>query len=446
MDSPPSFSTFEELSKTNCKHFTGLHLPHNFPFGSPDAGKYSSLQTVLTLVRDSGEKLKKYVDSYTRVLQPLYPLKPDSFPDDASWFEESPSTAIDAPWLANYLMAVGLGCAVSTDKKASATPFLFAAEACLMKTPFMFQPCPATLRTLCLMVLAKQIVHTSCWAVDSGWSLMGMVVRLAIMVGLHSDQVPRLDESGTLDGWRTRRSLWTTIIYLAIEMSVASGMPSMIRPDEILMGDDWYLFEDVPSLTHERMLYNSFPTLLEVVSRVNSSISPLTYEEVLHYNTEVRNLMTQARSSTHGLHAISTETFFRRTLLVLHRQLAHHPEAPVLFPVSYWSSLECSLALLIQHRTLRDEKFGDPRAAEVVSSLYNIDFFSAALTSCVHLLNDAPLSFAAEADCEIPPRQTILEMLRGCRETWAEIQHRSLCHRGQYQCLDAALALIPGAD
>lgn len=346
-------------------------------------------------------------------------------------------------------MAVGLGCAVSANRKADATPFLFAAEACLMKTSFMFQPCQATLRALCLMVIAKQIVHTSCWAVDSGWSLMGMVVRLAIMVGLHSDQILRLDESGTLDSWRARRSLWTTIVYLAIETSISSGMPSMIRPDEILTGDDPYLLEigeEILSRTHERKLYNSFPTLLEVVSRVNSNITPLTYEEVLHYNTEVRNLMIQARASIHGLHAISAETFFRRVLLVLHRQFAHHPDAPVLFPVSYWSSLECSLALLIQQRTLRDEKVGDPRAAGVVSSLYNVDFFSAALTSCIHLLNDAPLSLAAEAECEIPPRQTILEMLRWCRETWAETQHSSLCHRGQFQCLDAAMALIPGAN
>lgn len=35
------------------------------------------------------------------------------------------------------------------------------------------------------MAIAKQIVHTSCWAVDSGWSLR-MVAGLAIMVGLHS--------------------------------------------------------------------------------------------------------------------------------------------------------------------------------------------------------------------------------------------------------------------
>ena len=112
------------------------------------------------------------------------------------------------------------------------------------------------------------------------------------------------------------------------------------------------------------------------------------------------------------------------------------------FPASYWSSREYSLALLIQHRTLCDEEVGHPRGAEVVSSPYNVDLLSAALTPCLHILGDAPLSFAAEAGCETLPRWTILEMLRNCRETWAEIQNRSLCNRGQCQTLDDALALI----
>lgn len=37
-------------------------------------------------------------------------------------------------------------------------------------------------------------------------------------------------------------------------------------------------------------------------------------------------------------------------------------------------------------------------------------------------------------------------MLRDCRETWAEIQNRSLCNRGQCQTLDDALALITSGE
>ena len=44
---------------------------------------------------------------------------------------------------------------------------------------------------------------------------------------------------------------------------------------------------------------------------------------------------------------IALDIFFRRVILVLHRRHALEPDAPSRYPVSYWSSLECSLALLV---------------------------------------------------------------------------------------------------
>ena len=40
--------------------------------------------------------LKRYVDSYGDVLQSLYPLQPNFFPDDAPWLDRPPPTTIDS--------------------------------------------------------------------------------------------------------------------------------------------------------------------------------------------------------------------------------------------------------------------------------------------------------------------------------------------------------------
>lgn len=421
-------------------------LPGNFPFGSPGAAQYETVASIIALIDRSKQTSHTYVENYICLFEPLHPvLDTAKFGTEVQQFWINSSGA-DLSWLAQFLMVLGLGCYLSSGESDAVVECYSAAEACLMKTPFMFRPSLSTLRALCLMVVAKQVTNSTCWALDSCWSLVGLVFRLAVIMGLHQDPAPPKDNTSAFAEWESRRSLWTTILYLDIETAMITGMPSLLRQDEILCDGEKCLMQlsprDLVGL-QQSLLYNAFPIILNVLARVNSSSDQMCYEEVLEYNSKVRHLMSDVAASAEGLRSITLDIFFRRALLVLHRQFAHHPDAPVLFPASYWSSLECSLALLVHHRELCDEHHTSQRL-DLAAGLFMLDFFSAALTACIHLLGrDAPLSSAGTPDCQIPPRNTILETLRSCTEIWSRMKDQSVCYRTGYRFLQGILEMIP---
>jgi hypothetical protein len=136
------------------------------------------------------------------------------------------------------------------------------------------------------------------------------------------------------------------------------------------------------------------------------------------------------------------DIFFRRILLVLHRCHALLPNAPALYPVSYWASLECSLAILVHQRDLCEHR-GNSDHRDLLGRLYKLDFFAAALTAGLHLLRrDAPLADGFG----IPPRQTILETLETCTEIWSRDKDRSACFRSGYRSLVDILTMLSKMD
>jgi hypothetical protein len=280
-------------------------------------------------------------------------------------------------------MVVGLGCFCSPEEPPAATELMLAAEACLMQTPFMFRPMFLMVKTVCLMVLAKQICNATCWAVDSCWSLLGLLVRLAFICGLPQEK--NEDDADVLDPRErdARRKLWITIVYLDIKVSTGPGMPPLTQPHELgILKDipDW----GEPDSLH-RVLYQALPTVLTVLSHVNSKQDEIAYPDVLRYSAQIRELMQQAKLTCKGhLQRITIDIFLRRCLMILHRPFALHPEGPRLFPDSYWPSLECSLALLMHYRELW---CGDPKQRlDLLGRSFVLDFFTASLAPYLHML------------------------------------------------------------
>lgn len=169
----------------------------------------------------------------------------------------------------------------------------------------------------------------------------------------------------------------------------------------------------------------------------------MAYADVLRHHAQLCDLMAHAqRVCAADLQRITVDIFLRRCLMVLHRPFALHPDGPALFPESYWSSLECSLALLVHYRELWCTEAR--LRLDLVGRAFVLDFFSATLTTCVHMLReDAPLSGAAASGCRIPPRQLILYTLRSCVDIWSGEQEKSVCWRTGYHLLRAILALLP---
>ncbi|KAH0497679.1 hypothetical protein TgHK011_004968 [Trichoderma gracile] len=53
----------------------------------------------------------------------------------------------------------------------------------------MVRPSMSVMQSFCLMVLAKQLANGTCWSFNAKRSLLGIIVRLAISMGLHKSPV-----------------------------------------------------------------------------------------------------------------------------------------------------------------------------------------------------------------------------------------------------------------
>ncbi|ETS02731.1 putative fungal-specific transcription factor, partial [Trichoderma reesei RUT C-30] len=432
---------------------TDILLPSNFPFNSPGAIKYaSSLDEVRNLIYSHRDKCDAFVEAYLALYQPVHPiLDPPRFLKEINYFWED-AAQTDVSWLSTYLMVLALGCFAVTRDSPSTIELCLAAESCLARTTFMVRPSMSVMRTFCLIVLAKQLANGTCWSFDASWSLLGIIVRLAVCIGLHKPPVasskPMDSHAVTVSEWQTGHILWITIVYFCIQTAAITGMPSLLSSDDILRRTETHdalLPHIEPKFGPWLSLSDSFPTICSLIARVNSDTEKPTYDEILRYNADIKLLM--ATTLEHpgcrnpSLRAV-LDIFFRRILLVLHRCHALRPDAPILHPVSYWASLECSLAILVHHRDLC-EHVGNPDNRDLLGRFFKLDFFAAALTAGLHLLQaDAPLADGFS----IPPRQTILETLETCTEIWGRDKERSVCFRSGHRSLMQILSMLSDLD
>ncbi|OTA00065.1 hypothetical protein A9Z42_0037450 [Trichoderma parareesei] len=410
---------------------TDILLPSNFPFNSPGAIKYaSSLDEVRNLIYSHRDNCDAFVNAYLALYQPVHPiLDPPRFLKEINCFWEDASQ-IDVSWLSSYLMVLALGCFAVTRDSPSTIELCLAAESCIARTTFMVRPSMSVMRAFCLIVLAKQLANGTCWSFDASWSLLGIIVRLAVCIGLHKPPVasskPMDSHAVTVSEWQSGHILWITIVYFCIQTAAITGMPSLLSSDDILRRTETHdalLSHIEPKFGPWLSLSDSFPTICNLIARVNSDTEKPTYDEILQYNADIKLLM--ATTLEHpgcrnpSLRAV-LDIFFRRILLVLHRCHALRPDAPIFHPVSYWASLECSLVILVHHRDLC-EHVGNSNNRDLLGRLFKLDFFAAALTAGLHLLQaDAPLADGFS----IPPRQTILKTLETCTEIWGRDKER----------------------
>ncbi|KAK7419708.1 hypothetical protein QQZ08_010721 [Neonectria magnoliae] len=439
LESPPLAAALENIATNAC--LANFTLPGNFPFGTPGATKYFARDAVTRLIDGERANCRAYMTRYIELLDCVNPiLDVDQFHQEVEQYWQDPN-AVTLCWLSQFLMVLGLGCFASVDEPHQATELMMAAEACLMQTPFMFRPTLLALKALTLMTVAKQVCNATCWSVDSCWSLLGLLVRTAFIYGLPQERIEAEDEVLDTKERDARRKLWLTILYLDIKVSMCTGMPPLTRPDELgslKAMPEWGQPESL-----QMVLYQSLPTVLTILAQLNSKKDPISYPEVLRYNAQIRELMAHAQRVCCGqLQRITVDIYLRRCLMVLHRPFALHNEGPNMFPESYWSSLECSLALLIHYRELWSGE--ECQRLDLVGRAFVLDFFSAALTAMLHVLRkEAPLASATGLGCDIPPRQIILDTLRSCIDIWSGEQEKSVCYRTGYNLLLAILALLP---
>ncbi|KEY66262.1 hypothetical protein S7711_09188 [Stachybotrys chartarum IBT 7711] len=434
-------AALENVATNAC--LANFTLPGNFPFGTPGASKYYARDSVAKLLDSERGRTQGYIDVYCQLLDTVNPIIDQAqFKREVEQYWADPHS-FNLCWLSQFLMVLGLGAFAMSEESHAATELMMASEACLMQTPFMFRPTLLTLKTLTLMAIAKQVCNATCWSIDSCWSIMGLLVRMAFIYGLPPGRSEGDDEAQDTAERNSCRKLWLTILYLDTKVSMCTGMPPLTRPEELICLRKMAQWSHPDSM--QEVLLRSMPTVLEVMSHINSKQDQIPYSEVLQFTAELRKLMAHAQQAcTNQLQRITLDIYLRRCLMVLNRPFALHQDGPVTYPEAYWSSLECSLALLVHYRELWSTEHS--LRLDLVGRAFIFDFFSASLTASLHVLRkDAPLDVGPTTDvgCKIPPRQIILDTMRSCVDIWSGEQEKSVCYRTGYQLLCAVLAMLP---
>jgi Fungal specific transcription factor domain len=200
------------------------------------------------------------------------------------------------------------------------------------------------LQVQCLLLLARQ---TNAIDADMIWISAGCVLRTAFQMGLHRD--PKHFRQASVMYGELRRRLWATVLEMAIQTSLDSGMPPLIT-----MGDfdtlppsnfnDEDISESISVVPIPKpanvstqtsiqiQLLKSLPTRLQICQRLNSLHSELTYDEVLRLGTEMTLACKEAtlamKEHCQSLHHASTlqrnvlDMLVRRFLLAVHRPYA----------------------------------------------------------------------------------------------------------------------------
>ena len=419
-------------------------LPSNFPFNSPAATRYMSLKIVHDLVLSHRDKHHSYIDGYLALHQLVHPII--DIPHFLSMVDKfwNDPLSVDTSWLASFLMVLALGCFTVSQDQDSTVNFCMAAEACLAKTPFMVEPDLSAIRTLCLMVIAKQTTNTTCRTFDSCWTFLGIVMRSAVSMGLNSQPKPRNQSAEAIHEWKSGKTLWSLIVYFCIHMATITGKLPLISTDDIVTKYEPFSYSNEKNDLWISLLEEVYPTICHIICRVNSDTEKPSYDEVVRYNDQVRRLMA-VLDTIRGRQAlyIALDIFFRRILLVLHRLHVLDPRALFDYPVSYWSSIESSLAILVHHRDLCEHKERGPDNMDLLGRLFKLDFFSAMLTVCLDLLRH---DTSQVMRFTIPPRQIILETLQACTDIWEKEIHHSACFRIGHLLLTSILRVLSNVD
>lgn len=334
---------------------------------------------------------RQYVEHFHCTINEMYPILPSTYPSTFSVSLMSDES------LALFYTVLSLGCqahnfvSYKTEHETLASDLLTAAETHLHRTPFLLRPSAGTIRTLCLMVIAKQIYAMSCHQSDTCWHLTGLALRMSISINLAE----------------TDPDVWALVCLLDMRQSLACGMPLLLRQDDISL----FWESDAPRKT---LLQETFFTAGEsIFSALQLASATPTPPQVLELDTALR----QQPRTTSSLEAIGIDIFLRQVLLALHASCTAYPI----------SHLESALSLLSHQRTLCED--AESRQSCWLAGFFRHEFFTAAMTVCVHLVQGT-------GDNDPHARSIMVDALRSCSNIWARETCASVCNASAFAIVD----------
>ncbi|OIW35426.1 hypothetical protein CONLIGDRAFT_658907 [Coniochaeta ligniaria NRRL 30616] len=313
-----------------------------------------------------------------RLFQPL------QFWDELSTFSRSRDQVLDG-WLAQLLMILAIGCQNAPDYLIDHTGrsrsrwieiFLEGAQISFGRSPYMTSPNLVTVRTLCLMVLARMLEIVKGSTSSQIVSLMGFVTRLAMSMQLH--RTAKLFPEMPAFEAELRKRIWVTIQLLDVDVAMRAGTsflcteydvepPLNINESNFRCSDQgtWEVdtFWAPPHVYTDGLfqvkLAQLMPLVADIINTVNSPSQPLVdYETVVCWDRkllqkvkEVESAFAiQSHSHSDWYWRASTqrqllEILAHRAKLAIHVAFTRSPYEQR-FELSYRAVRESSLALL----------------------------------------------------------------------------------------------------
>ncbi|KAI0442850.1 fungal-specific transcription factor domain-containing protein [Xylaria telfairii] len=224
-----------------------------------------------------------------------------------------------------------------------------------------------------LALMARRVLNSQN---HETWQHLGLLVRMAMTMGLHRD--PSEFPHEILPFWaEQRRKLWTTILELDIHMSIQCNLPSCIRegdftcrPPSNLNDDELYpnMIELPPSKpievdTDSRIQVFAATTLItrfKVVDLINRIDALQDYQQILDLGTELEQVLEDIRYVAPQIHLsdankahrqwmtrVILDMNCRRPLLALYRPFAlSSADAPQQIMTGYLKSCMILLSYL----------------------------------------------------------------------------------------------------
>lgn len=252
------------------------------------------------------------VDRYLQTIETVYRIVHiPTFREQYRSLWDTAREKRDRSFIVQLKLILALGTVTYDDDfslRRQAVRWIYEAQAFLSEPIFKPRLRIHILQAQILLILAKELVDISG---DSIWISAGSLIRTAITMGLHRDplRLPKMEPLAV----EMRRRLWSTILEISLQASMAKGCPPLISDqdfdtqgalnleDEDIVADPADGGFGKPSTGFTQVsianaLRQTFPVRLKVTKFLNDLDSGIgTYEETLKLDTEVRLAFKELR-------------------------------------------------------------------------------------------------------------------------------------------------------
>jgi hypothetical protein len=291
----------------------------------------------------------------------------------------------------------------------------------------------------------------------------GVIVRLAMRMGLHRDPGPYPGIS--IFQGEMRRRVWAAVRSIDLLFSAQAGLPPIVRPRDTnteiprnIYDDE--LFEDMKILPPSRPETEATPTLFLInrskliyklgeAVELADALTCSSYDEVMKLDAEARELHENisphlkmrgmdesARDpSTLIMQRFTLDLLFLKIICILHRKYLSYARVQSRFAYSRKAVIEASMMLLKHQATLHRECQAGGRLRNVkwfISSLTTVDFLLAAMIVSSDLYHTCRMAERASPGSQAvdmyssDQRDEMLEAIQIAVGIWDGLKDRSM--------------------